>query len=255
VTLIATHISKYGIVQMSDSNLTAGGKLAGPGRKVFDLPFSHAALAVAGSYSVGGRDMDAWMDECIADYGNGEEPTLTGFAEHLRMRLSRELTESERARLTLIHIGGYVDDPACTHPVLLFVRNIKGMHPDGRYIGPGTRECSLSEDFWARDFVDNATTRMGMATGGWQSYFNGFPEGRIAYLGLTRAFNDFFRQLWAVPGWMFRAPTSLEEVGAFAELELRAMDALFRASNYPAPYIGGEPQVRLIPPPRNSVRF
>jgi hypothetical protein len=61
--------------------------------------------------------------------------------------------------------------------------------------------------------------------------------------------------VWSVPGWRFRAPASLEEIGAFVELELRAMDAMFRSSNYPAPYIGGEPQVQLIPPPANAIAF
>ena len=255
MTLIATHISKFGIVQASDSNLTAGGQNAGPGRKVFDLPFGPGALAVAGSYSVEGRDMDEWMADCIAAYGAGGRPTLPGFAEQLRVRLSSELTSEERDHLTLIHIAGYVDDPACTHPVLLFVRNIKGINRDGSYMWPGMKECQLSEDFWARDFFYNSNTRLALSTGGWHSYFNGFPEGRIAYLYLTRALNAFFKQLWSVPGWQFRRPASLEEIGRFAELELRAMDVMFRSSDYPAQYIGGEPQVRLIEPPRAAIRF
>jgi hypothetical protein len=253
VTLIATHISKYGVVQASDSNLTADGQLAGPGKKVFDLPFGRGALAVAGSYSVSGRDMDAWMSDCIDAYGRRANPTLLGFGKHLRARLSAQLTDSERKHLTMVHIGGYVDEPGGAHPVMLFVRNIRGMHLNGEYIGPGTKQCKVSEDFWARDYPDNHQTRVALASGGWHSYFNGFAEGRIAYLHLTRSLNAFFRQVWSVPGWRFRAPASLEEIGAFVELELRAMDAMFRSSNYPAPYIGGEPQVQLIPPPANAI--
>jgi hypothetical protein len=255
MTLIATHISKYGIVQASDSNLTAGVRLTGPGKKVFDLSFGHGALAVAGSYSVNGREMDAWMADCIHDYGRGLNPTLPGFAEHLRARLSSELTDDERRALTLIHIGGYVDEPTGAHPVLLFVRNVRGINPDGSYIGPGAQECEVSEDFWARDYRVNDSTKLALASGGWQSYFNGFPEGRMAYLGLTRSFNTFFRQVWSMKDWKFRPPASLQEIGAFVELELRAMDAMFRSSDYPAPYIGGEPQVRLIPAPANAIAF
>ena len=255
MTLIATHISKYGIVQSSDSNLTAANRPAGAGKKVFDLPFGAGALAVAGSYSVSGTDMDEWMSGCIDAYGRTRTPTLHGFAEHLRVRLTAELTDGERQQLTLIHIAGYAEDPACTHPVLLFVRNVKGINPDGSYMWPATEECLLSEDFWARDFVEQKETRYAMSSGGWHSYFNGFPEGRIAYLFLTQALNSFFRQLWSVPGWKFRRPASLDELGSFAELELRAMDAMFKNSDYPAPYIGGEPQIQLIAPPRNAVRF
>jgi hypothetical protein len=51
VTLIATVISKYGIIQASDSNLTdTEGRAAGAGQKLFDLPFAPAALTIAGSY-------------------------------------------------------------------------------------------------------------------------------------------------------------------------------------------------------------
>ncbi len=134
MTLIATHISKFGIVQCSDSNLTAGGKPAGVGKKVFDLPFGLGALSVAGSYTVSGRDMDAWMADCIDAYGKGPRPTLPGFAEDLRGRLSSELTDEEAEDLTLIHIGGYVDANDRAHPVLIFVNNIVGLKSDGAYI-------------------------------------------------------------------------------------------------------------------------
>jgi len=255
MTLIATHISKFGIVQASDSNLTAGTQTAGPGKKVFDLPFAVGALAVAGTYSVGGREMDAWMSDCIDAYGKGPNPNLPAFAEHLRARLSTELTGDERDELTLVHISGYVDGLEGAHPVLLFVNNIRGLNADGTYIGPGTKECQLTEDFWARDYPTNNNTRLAMATGGWHSYFNGFPEGRIAYLVLTRRLGAFFAETRSVPGWKFRVPKSLEELGAVIELELRTMDVLFRISDYPAPYIGGEPQVRLISPPANALTF
>lgn len=39
------------------------------------------------------------------------------------------------------------------------------------------------------------------------------------------------------------------------DLEFRAMDVLFRSSDYPAPYIGGLPQIHLIAPPANTVRL
>lgn len=255
MTLIATHISKFGIVQSSDSNLTAGPGPAVPGKKVFDLPFGAGALAVAGSYSVNTQDMDVWMSECIDAYGKGASPTLPAFAEHLRARLSSELTDKERKHLTLIHIAGYVDEGAGAHPVLLFVRNVRGMNSDGTYIGPGTKQCELSEDFWARDYPQNNGTRLALAVGGWQSYFNGFPQGRIAYLGLSRRLSHFFSEVRSVPGWKFRAPQSLAEVGAIAELELRVVDVMFRISDYAAPYIGGAPQVQLIAPPSNAITF
>jgi hypothetical protein len=196
--------------------------------------------------------MDEWMSATIDAYAMGSQPSLQGFAEHLRAILNSALTDEEREDLTLIHIAGYVDDAGTSHPMLLFVTNVEGINDDGSYIWPGMRECRLSEDFWNRDYLD-ADTKLALASGGWQSYFNGFPEGRIAYTGLVSALNAFFNLARSVTTWRFRAPQSLEELGAVTELEFRAMDVMFRVSDYPAPYIGGEPQVHLIPPPPNVV--
>lgn len=55
MTLIVTVVSDYGLIQASDSNITredASEPVAG--RKVFRLGFVEGALALAGTYRVGG---------------------------------------------------------------------------------------------------------------------------------------------------------------------------------------------------------
>ena len=62
MSLILTHIDRCGIVHAADSNLTSSsGGAAGTGMKVFNLPYLHAGLSLAGSYSVDGVAMDKWM--------------------------------------------------------------------------------------------------------------------------------------------------------------------------------------------------
>jgi hypothetical protein len=192
------------------------------------------------------------MTDCITTYASSVKPTLRGFAEHLRARLSEDLTERERRGMTLAHVAGYADGPAGAHPEMHFVRNCALDLRTGDYIGPGTKECVLSEDFWGRDYRRAGTSVM-LDSGGWQYYFNGFPQGRMAYLGFVNVVNPFLNQIWNTPGWKFRAPRSLDELEAIIELQIHAIDALFKSSDYSAAFIGGPTQVRKIPPPANAV--
>jgi len=59
--------------------------------------------------------------------------------------------------------------------------------------------------------------------------------------------------VWAEPTWHFREPRNIKELGRFVDLEVRAIDALFFSSDYPAPYIGGTVQVETIAAPTNAV--
>jgi hypothetical protein len=98
MTLINTIVSNYGLIQASDSNITRSDS-AEPtsGPKVFQLGFTNAALALAGTYRVGSQRMDTWMPRCISDYAASPQPTLEGFANYLKDRLDRELNDRQRA--------------------------------------------------------------------------------------------------------------------------------------------------------------
>lgn len=251
VTLIATAISPLGIVQASDSNITADEKLSREARKVFRIPSVDGALALMGTYRVGGVAMDAWMPATIDAYGRTSRPTLAGFAEFLRDHLSKELTPDEHAMGTLVHIAGYVEEEGRAHPEFWFVRNIDGIDADtGEYIVQ--ERFDVSEDFWNRDYK-NPEVRAALAEFMEQRYFNGYPAGRIAYLGFVHRLGTFLRQVWAEPSWRFRQPTNIEELARFVDLEIRAIGALFFSSDYAAPYIGGTVQIEKIRPPSNAV--
>lgn len=247
MTLIATTISQHGIIHASDSNLTSPSGAVAVGKKVFKLGFVKGAVSVAGAYGVGGRAMDDWMPSTIGEYTARDQPTLRGFAELLCERLT---IQADPTRHSLIHIAGYANAGDGCRPEFYFVRNC-GMEPDGSYGAP-TGAFELSEDFWTRDYLER-DTKDALSTGGAHLYFNGFPDGRIAYLAVNRMLQDFYHHVWARPGWRFRGPRTLDELAGFVELDIHVICTLFASSDYPAAYIGGDVQVEKIPAPANAV--
>ncbi|MDO0934463.1 hypothetical protein QQY66_23320 [Streptomyces sp. DG2A-72] len=248
MTLISTAICKYGIIQASDSHLTGSTGEVTAGPKVFRLGFCQGALSLAGTYGVGAAPMNEWMSAFVSSYGKSPNPSIGDFAN----RLADEIGASSTANSPrLFHIAGYKDESNGTHPEFYFVRNIQGINPvTGTYEGV-TGNYLVTEDFWTRDY---AKAPSGMfAIGGSQRYFNGYPEGRIAYLGAMRRFREFYEQVWSEPGWKFRKPNSLDELVEFVTLELQAVNALFTSSDYPAPYIGGEIQIEKIYAPPEAI--
>lgn len=250
MTLIATVICNQGIIQASDSNLTSSRGPVATGPKVFRLGFADGAMALAGAYAVGTDRMDNWLPACIANYSASAAPSLSGFANHLAAKFESSPTPG-RARL--FHIAGYVDDPNGIHPEFYFVRNIQSINArTGTYEGV-TSNYQVTEDFWTRDYPQAPA---GMFTaGGSQRYFNGYPSGRIAYLGAMRKLQEFYEQVWREPSWKFRRPASLDELAAFVQLELETINTLFTSSDYPAPYIGGVIQIEKIPAPSGTINL
>lgn len=251
MTLIATAISRLGIVQASDSNVTNDSdELVGEFQKVFPVGPVGGALAVAGTYTVGGRPMDEWMPAVIDEYVATAAPTLYGFAEFLRQRFAAEVNEDEQAQGTLVHLAGYVQANGDAHPEFWFVRNVDIDKSTGDYFV--TERFDLSEDFWARDYL-NPQVRTALAAGSEQRYFNGMLPGRVAYNVFMKRLGIFLQQAWNEPTWRFRAPRTVEELARFVDLELGAIGAMFFSSDYGAPYIGGHVQIAVVKPPPNAV--
>jgi hypothetical protein len=244
MTLIVTVISSLGIIQASDSNVTKGDVLY-TGSKVFEIDFAHGALSISGRYGVKGRPIDLWMPECITDYATTTDPTIGGFAEHLRGRLEREVTDAEREEGMLIHVAGYAQNADGTrHPEMWFVRNL-GMGSTGDYVNPGPFE--IREDYWGRDHKEQPGPHT------YRFYFNGYPPGRKVYLALHDALWAVFQGAWRQSGWRFREPGTIDELAAFVKAEFHALVALFISSNYIAPPIGGDIQLTAIAPPPGTV--
>lgn len=252
MTLITTIISNFGLIQASDSNVTrADSSQATTDPKVFPLATLPAALALAGTYRVGSERMDTWMPRCISSYEEEEEPTVEGFAYYLKERLDHELTEGQALMPTLIHVVGYVSDGDGSHPVMYFVRNVERINEEtGAYEGI-SRTFHVREDFWRRDHP--AGQLRGLHPDRYQTYFNGTPDGRIAFVHFANVFRSFLDEVWQYPTWKFRRPKSLDDLATIADLQIRAIGALYVVSDYEVPSIGGEPQICKIPAPPDAV--
>ena len=252
MSLIVTHVSKYGIIHACDSNIT----FVKPTRKVeehaklFEIPYLNAALTLAGTYVVGRFLMDEWMSDFIAQTKNRNVNTLHEFADTLRDAFQSEMTAQQKKHPTLVHIAGYVDDSNQYHPELWFVRNAWNMSPQGEYIDI-REEFQVSEDLWSRDFLKFNLTSL-FENGGFQTYANGFSDGRIIYMSILSQHSRMFNSIWSNPDWRFRRPESLKEMEAFVRMDMQYISELFKMTFYEAAYIGGTITTHLIPNPNTQ---
>jgi hypothetical protein len=253
VTLIVTGISDLGVLQLSDSNLTMEGEPgASFGPKVFELPFCHGALGLAGSYDLPSGGMDTWMPDMIADYSNGEHQTISEFAHFLRDRLMSDSEPGETE--LLVHIAGYATDGNKWHPEMWFVRKFVGIDGGGSYRGRSDRFV-ISEDFWTRDYPEDRDRGWVESETYVRWYFNGLPEGRINFNLIHTMFWTFLRTVWNNSEWLFRRPRSIEELRDLVAHEVAVIGTLFSVSDYPAPYVGGPVQAIGVSCPSGSVRL
>jgi len=133
------------------------------------------------------------------------------------------------------------------------VRNIAKIdETTGDYIG--SDHFDVSEDFWHRDYL-NPGVQSALEVGSEQRYFNGYPPGRIAYLGFIQRLGIFLKDVWSQPRWRFRAPRTVDELARFVDFEIRAIGAMFHSSGYSAPFIGGTVQLETISPPSTAVKL
>jgi hypothetical protein len=254
MSLILTHLNRFGIIHASDSNLTSGGTApAGQAKKTFPVTYLNAGLTVAGAYTVGEKKMDEWMQDFIATQRVSGIKSLKVFASLLGAALEDEMHPDEKKCGSMVHIAGYVKESGRVHPEFYFVRNIHQMDP----ITGGYLDCRdqflVSEDFWTRDCPKGNLISAFHSSGVAQIYINGYPPGRVAYLGVMQQLTIVFSQIWSKPEWQFRPPRSLAEMASFVRIYMSTIGTLFEVSDYPAPYIGGKIQICKIPCPRNTV--
>jgi hypothetical protein len=258
MTLIAAQLSRDGIVLATDSNLTESNlttgidRFAGQVRKNFELPHLRGGLSVAGCWSVNGVPMDEWMPRFIARPETFASQSLADFTEHLRSALESEMLHGEKQSGSMVHVAGYALDATLGfHPEFHYIRNTHGIRADGNYETPGDAFLS-SEDFWSRDcHHQDSPTGFPLDAGiyKYQYYVNGYPEGRIGYVGAQAQLNSFFQTMWGNPAWKFRPPHTLQESICFVRLLMSVINGLFDVSDYAAPYIGGDVQIIGIPLP------
>jgi hypothetical protein len=244
MTLIATAISRHGIVLAADPALTSRIDRSAVSPRIFRLDFLNAAMSVTGPYQVAGEPMDRWMAKAVEEYKRtSRQPSLGAFVEHLRRGLSRL---SDPIRRRSIHVAGYVGDGELAHPEVYYLRNIHGRAPDGSYGRPG-REFIVNEEFWNVDYPRQETQET-LREGGARMYLDGIPEKRIAYMLLHQWTHDFYRQVWS-RSTMFHSPRSLGDIAALVELDLRIAATFLGGRDRSSRHAGEGLEIELIPAP------
>jgi hypothetical protein len=234
MTIIVTHISRNGIVHAADSNLTLPEGGVRTGAKLFKIQRLNSALTITGKYSVGGTPMDRWMRDFISDDTAG---SLAGFVDNLRDAMNRVATSDEKRLGYFIHVAGYAGSGQTSHPEFHKVSNCEIDQQTGDYVSGATLYSAqepLSTPF---------------PPGYGQSFFNGFPSGRQAYLALYKQMAAYRSSVWATPSWKFRPPHDVHEEAAYLKNDMEHISLLFLYSNYPDPVIGGEITTYSIPCP------
>lgn len=256
MTLIVTHINRFGIIHASDSNLTSDDdKQVGTGQKTFPIPYLNAGLTLAGCYSVGGEPMDVWMNNFISKLETNSNLSLEQFSRALGDELQIKMEDYEKECGSMIHIAGYSEANRKSHPEFWFVRNVHGINPKTWNYENIDGNFEISEDFWTRDCPKKNLMAVFKNPDIYskQTYVNGFTEGRVSYLAVSNRLDDFFSSLWSMPHWQFRPPHSLEESEVLVKTYMKIINDLFILSDYSAPIIGGDIQTHLIPQPLNIV--
>jgi hypothetical protein len=253
MTLIATSLDRNGIVLASDSNITsANNRIGREGRKTFELPHLRAGLSVAGCYTVGETPMDEWMPRFIAREETYETKSLAGFVDCLRKSLDCEMRRDQKEQATFIHIAGYACANGVFHPEVYPMSNAGDIDGQtGDYIGI-TDTFTANEAFWARD-CRHTTNQTGFPEASfghsWQFYADGFPHARIAYMEVLNSLNPYFTKLWSGTQLSYHPPKTIHESVIFVRMLMSIMIDLFKISDYPTLYVGGETQLIGIPFP------
>ena len=251
MSLILTHINKFGIIHASDSNISSPGREVREDKKVFPINFLNAGLSLAGTYSVDGKAMNTWMEEFIKTQSDAKVSTLKEFSEVLQQKLQSSLRDYEFKNGCMIQISGYSKTNEVIHPEFWFIRNVHSINSETGQYENIDETIEISEDFASRDLLKNTSLDEYNCKehGVDYSYFNGFSPGRISYFYLTRYLDDFFNSVWGNENWKFRPPSNLNDYKLLANSYMVTIDTLFQLSDDYNRAIGGTPQFHLIPAP------
>jgi hypothetical protein len=251
MTLIASYITKFGIIQASDSNLTNDNGNAGFGQKVFPIPHLNASLAYSGVYSIDGNNIDTWMNEYISGsfFTTG---SIEEFTAQLSERMTREMRPIEIEQISIVHIAGYQKHENRAHIEHWHISNTGLNLEDGSY-SPANNQFGFSCDFNSRlqeehrallrQFDNNPSDHT--------YYINGFPPGRMSSQVIKQTIDQALNHIWEQPDWRFRRPNNIFEFSNVVKLYFDFVARLFPMSDYNAMYIGGEIQTHLIPAPQD----
>jgi hypothetical protein len=250
MTLIVSCITKFGIIQASDSNLTNNSGNAGFGQKVFPIPHLNASLAYSGCYEIDGNSIDIWMNTFISGTFFTAS-TIEEFTSQLSGRMTSEMRDNEISQISIVHIAGYQKFENQSHVEHWHISNT-GLNPDGSY-SPAMTEFHFSNDFNSRTNHEhrNSLRQFDLNSYMHQYYINGFAPGRMSSMIIKQTIDHALNHIWNRTDWKFRRPSNIFEFSNVVKLYFDFVTKLFPMSDYDAMYIGGEIQTHLISSPQD----
>lgn len=289
MTLIITHINRFGIVHAADSNMMSLNnrtkQLQGVSveQKLFQIPFLNAAVSVAGNVMLGEESMSDWMPIFIEQEEKCDTMSLQLFAENLRKKWFAAMTPAQLEIGNWAHISGYVQTENISHPECWFVSNI--LNQDGLCLQVDNQKFHRWEDLATRDCRANGDLFSLFSAGHDVSvtYINGYLTGRILmnHFNLLNALpaqgTPVLRQFVINPHalrtnveWqqaseyeitqfnnlikplVGKHPSSLEDTEDMVKTSMDIISKLFQIGENPV--IGGDTQVFAIPAPANIAK-
>ena len=251
MTLIASYITKFGIIQASDSNLTDTKGNSGFGQKIFPIPHLNSSLAFSGCYSVDNKHLADWMNDFITgSYFTCK--TIEEFCNELKRSLESNMREDELKIETIIHVAGYQNydgKASCEH---WHISNT-GLIPETGEYTKAVKEFHVVNDFNSIKNPGQKTVIQYMDKNPihYEWYINGFPPARISGVMIRVTLDEALKTIWNNANWEFRAPETIFDYAHVVKRYFEFITNLFPMSNYRALYIGGDIQTHLIPTPQN----
>lgn len=251
MTLIASYITKFGVIQVSDSNLTDDKGNAGFGQKIFPITYLNASLAYSGSYSVSGKNLDKWMNEFITSVFFTCK-TIEEFAKELCRVLTSEMRAEEIKIGTIIHLVGYSTHSDQAYLEHWHVSNVKLDLQTGIYSEP-SYSFHVNLDFNSFKFPEHRKwlKELDYNPSKYHWFINGFPPGRISAVIIKIAVDEALDKIWNNPNWKFNPPNTIFDFVHIVKRYFEFVTNLFPLSDYNALYVGGDIQTYLIPVPQN----
>lgn len=249
MTLIVSHISKQGIIQLSDSNLSTRIGTAGFGQKIFPVPYLNASVAFTGPYWVKNQRVDQWLNEVIDGSRLSSIRTIKEFVENLVVRLNQDMTTTEKEEPTILHIAGFEIKDFKSYAKHFHISNCS-LKEGGSY-GDVRETFGYQEDFNSENSQHRAGLNIAEGVNSPLIFANGEREGRTAFMTIWTHWTPLLGAFWVSADFKFRSPDSLFETGSVLKHYLEFVCHMYKMSEHEALYVGGEIQSHYILSPQD----
>lgn len=250
MALIASYITKFGIIQVSDFNQIIDGKNAGNGQKIFPIPHLNASLVFSGSHTINGEPIGSWMKNFI-EWSQLYLSTINEFSFHLSDKMNKEMLENEKNTITEVYIAGYQRTENWSYPEHWCISNARrngddyysplGYFHDQNNINPGE---SQYHRYLLRKLDENHFDC--------QFFINGFPPGKTGdnrSIVAKRKMNEILKYILKREDLKFRWPANLSEFSTIARLHFSFITGLLKMGDGGETYPGGEIHIHEIQAP------